>query len=237
MGEFDRLFDSGGSGGPSKLEKALEGVPADVVLRVRDYVRTFDIDEDDELFAFATALGLTTTLMEDAPERWRSLFDEVLAELEGWAQENRKSFADLNEYAQSAQQLGVLLEELIAATNYATDSRKMLKREMLEGMGKNADLVRQLAKELGVRLRETTAALKGVQERGQRADLLSQVALGLAAVLLFGGGVVSLRLVGQNRAMQSQLEWQRERTQFLLEKANRAECAYGIKPADDPQCL
>lgn len=237
MGEFDRLFESGGSGGPSKLEMALEGQPADVVLRVRDYVRTFDVDEQDELFALVTALGLTTTLMEDAPEQWRSLFDEVLGELEDWARKNRRAFADLDGYARSVQRVGGLLEEAISATNYATDARKVLKREMLEGVGKNADLVRQLALELGVRLRETTAALKGVQERGRRADLLSQVAVGLAAFLLVGGGAVALRLVGQNRALQSQLEWQRERTQFLLEKANRAECFYGIKPPDDPQCL
>ena len=234
---FDRLFEGGGRSGLSKLDVALEGQPAEVVNRVRGYVRTFDIDEDDELFAFAASLGLVTVMMEDAPEQWRSLFDDVLTELEAWAQENRTAFSRLEGYAQSAQRLGALLEETISATNYATDSRKALKREMLDGVGKNADLVRQLAQELGVRLRETTAALNAVEEKGRRADLLSQMAVGLSAVLLVWGGAVSLRLVGQNRALQNQLEWQRERTQFLLEKANRAECFYGIKPADDPQCL
>ena len=103
------LQDEGGDRA-SKLELALAGQSAETVQRVRDYARAFDLDDDDELFAFAAAMGLLKVLVQDAPDEWRALFDELRRDLENWAVRNRQSLSDLKDYAQSAKALGETME-------------------------------------------------------------------------------------------------------------------------------
>jgi vacuolar-type H+-ATPase subunit I/STV1 len=220
----------------SKLEKALAGQPAEVILRVRDYARTFDLDDDDELFAFMAAIGFLTILVQDAPENWRALFDEVIQDLDRWAEQNRRSFAQLEQYATAANGLAQVLEKAILAIGSANDSRRELKKEMLGEVSKNADLTRQLGKELGSRLKQNDDRLKTLRQKGELAAILAGVGMGAALLLLLVGGGASMRVLGQNKVLKQELAEVRREMGYLLDKANRAECVNGIKPPSDPQC-
>ena len=235
LGYGDFLHDDAGDRA-SKLEQALAGQSAETVQRVRDYARAFDLDDDDELFAFAAAMGLLKVLVQDAPDEWRALFDELRRDLENWAVRNRQSLSDLKDYAQSAKALGETMEEVIFATNKASDSRKLLKQEMLDGVQGNADLIRQLVRELGVRIRAAEAKLEVAQQRSSWAAIAAGVEAGASLLLLLTNGLSSARLSQQNRALQLRVESQQTELGYLLRKANRAECFYGIKPPSDPQC-
>ena len=59
--------------------------------------------------------------------------------------------------------------------------------------------------------------------------------LTLAAVVI-GGSLSYGRLAKEVEVAQSLLVQERKRSIWTLEKANRAECFYGIKPQSDPQC-
>ena len=229
------LQDEGGDRA-SKLERALAGQSAETVQRVRDYARAFDLDDDDELFAFAAAMGVLKVLVQDAPDEWRALFDELRRDLENWAVRNRQSLSDLKDYAQSAKALGETMEAVIFATNQASDSRKVLKKEMLDGVQGNADLIRQLVRELGVRIRAAEEKLEVTQQRSSWAVIAAAVGVGASLVLLLANGLRSAQLSQQNRRLQLQVESQQTELGYLLRKANRAECFYGIKPTSDPQC-
>jgi hypothetical protein len=220
----------------SKLEKALAGQPAEVILRVRDYARTFDLDDDDELFAFMAAIGFLTILVQDAPENWRALFDEIIQDLDRWAEQNRRSFARLELYATAANGLSKALEKAISAIGSANDSRRELKKDLLQEVSKNADLTRQLGQELGTRFKRMDERLEAVQQRGDLSAILAGVGLGTAMMLLLVGGGLSMRLLGQNMALRRDLLEVRRDMGYLLDKANRAECLNGIKPPSDPQC-
>ena len=221
----------------SKLEKALADQPADVVLRVRDYARTFDLDEDDELFAFAAALGLVTILIQEAPEKVNALFDQMRLELADWAKQNRRSFRQLDGYTETAYQLTKTLEKAITATNNASGSRYRSRHEILNAIEASAKHNQQLEREMKERFDQLEKQLVTLQEANQRTTrMIGLCGFGLLLVIMMGT-VAPIRLTAHHRLLNTELAQQRTEIEWLVEKANRAECRYGIKPPDDPQCL
>jgi hypothetical protein len=107
---------------------------------------------------------------------------------------------------------------------------------VLQAIADIADRDRLFAKALGERLNKTDKKLEAIH---QASNLTTKVAVGgvvAAGLLLLGGGVTSMRLLAQNQELRQALAWQQMRTGWLVDKANRAECFYAIKPQSDPQC-
>lgn len=233
-GYGDFLQDARGQ--VSKLEKALDGQPAEVIARVRAYARAFDVEDDDEIFALMAAFGYLTILVEDAPEHWRALFDEVQQDLDDWAERNQRSFRQLEGYAKAADELAGVLRKAIGAIEAANTSRRALKQEVLKAIGENSALDRQLAKALGSRLNQAEQQLSAIRETNHVTTILAGVGVGVSVLLLLVGGVTAMQLSDQNRQLRQAVAAQQTELGWLLDKANRAECINGIKPRSDPQC-
>ena len=72
------------------LDQALEGATAVEKARVRGVLLRYGIEPDNEFYIIFVAIGQLLVLVEEAPEKWRSLFDDVHSELKQWSQENFK---------------------------------------------------------------------------------------------------------------------------------------------------
>ncbi len=233
---YDDFLDGDDARGRSKLEQALKGQSSEVILRVRAYARAFDLDDNDELYAFAAALGLLTVLVEDAPEQWRALFDEFIDELNQWAQQNRLAFDQLQSHARTVRQLSELLQQALQTFRTSGSRQQSLQESVLSTLSANTYRIKNLDSAVGERLNQADRQLAQMQKQNRVTTILAGVGVGVSCLVLLLGGLSSRQLAQQNRELRQVLAWQQEKVGWVLEKANREECLNGVKPQSDPQC-
>ena len=259
--------------GMSMLDQALEGATAEEKARVRGVLLRFGIDTDHEFYVIFVAIGQLLVLVEEAPENWRSLFDDVHQELKQWSRENFKSLESIKQHAMTSAELIAVLRRLLDSMQRSQSwsqetaqglSNLRLKLSSIDsGLSDLASSSRDSHQKLG-----QIEAILGVskvqldklmKQSNQSEDSLSLIVSQLSQfsendsrrrirewILSCSLAVLGLVAISQsfnNRAMRQQLadqeqrlRGQQETVDWIFRKANRAECVYGIKPPDDPQC-
>lgn len=220
----------------SKLDKALAGQSSDVVARIQQYAHTFDLDQDDELFAFGAAMGFLTVLIQDAPENWQVLFDEVLQDLNRWAEQNRRSLSQLAQYSDAANELSDVLKGAIEGLAASDNSRREFTRTMVKEINHNAELTKQLGREIGPQFELVSQQQQSIKKESRFMMAILGAGTAVSLLLLLISTVASVRLLGKTKVLEQELSAQRNDIGYIYQKATRAECLYGIKPSGDPDC-
>ena len=242
-GYGDSLND--GSSRLSMLDRALEGASTEAKARVRGVLLRYGIDEDNEFFLIFVAMGQLLALVEDAPENWRALFDDITEELNQWASQNREPFDSLQLHTQASAEL---VEYLKQALSGQSEARERSNRALaaLDRVESKATFMQNCSFSMSEEMSQVAAKLDDYSTRISRlTELVNQQSWALA--LSFGGVLVlivaCIFLALQNRSQRAVMQYvlaeqqaQSEQIAWLLEKARRAECRQGILSPDDPQC-
>lgn len=221
------------------LDRALEGATAEQKARVRNVLSRLDVEDDDEFYIVITAIGYLIVLVQDAPESWRALFDDFEAKLDAWAAQNLRTLQAINQQSDNTERMTRCFQALATSTtSLSSETRTSLTRldrlnDSLSGLTGKLDLTESHSRSLLQRL-------KKADDRIERLENLviwtSGASLAALLVLLLGGGLAYRHIAHQIEFTQVLQGLTREKTSWLLEKANREECANGIKPRSDPQC-
>ncbi len=155
---------------------------------------------------------------------------------------------------------GVLLDERRAMQKAMADEREALRQLMAterDEMMRTAQRVTAQQKEVLVAQTQKLIQEGAIAAQQQAQQQVKQIVKGvrmkhfwetvtvalLAAMSILAVGWMGGLLLGRQPRLANQLELLRNRTAiqqietgWLLEKANRAECFYGIKAQSDPQC-
>ena len=234
-----------GRGRVSMLDRALEGATAEAKARVRGVLLRYGIDEDNEFFMIFVAIGHLLVLVEEAPENWQSFFDDIYGELNQWSSQNRKSLESLKLHTQTSAQLIQSLRLLITSLTASDEkSNRMLMtlnsfESRLSSIDKHSVSASENSKQVGNRLDNTNRHLSDLSYLTNQQTWISSVNTVFSILLTLGWLFALWQLTTQIQVIQqlkAQQQDQAEKMEWLLEKANRAECHQGIKPADDPQC-
>jgi hypothetical protein len=245
----DGEFLGNGRGRWTMLDRALEGASAEEKARVRGVLLRYGIDEDNEFFMIFVAIGHLLILVEEAPENWRSLFDDVHLELKQWSQENFKSLESIKQHTQTSADLIAVLRRLLdSMKNFDSRSAEMLSTLQslnlkLMAIDNSSDLIQNSSRQALSQLSSleslmelSRSQLGTLVEDGNQRGLISNFSTAFSLVtlvlLMISGITTALRLDRQAlliHQQDAQIGW-------LLDKANRAECINGIKSPSDLQC-
>ena len=225
------------------IHEALAGKSDEVKARVLAIVVRYKIDVRNEFFLIFVAIGHLLAIVETAPENWRKLFDAFEEKLDEWSERNLRVLAAIQQQSKETEHMSqsfLKLTDLLKQSNIKTGelqstlislsetfSRLNSRLDSLKGDSK---LVLSTTEELSRRFNQTENQLEAV---ASRVDRTWSVNLGLATVVFGLCSMFGWTLWQQ----QGVIAEQNERLGWLLDKANRAECVNGIKPADDPQCV
>lgn len=234
------LSDSRGQ--VTMLDRALEGATVEHKARVRGLLVSYGIEQDNEFYMLFVAFGHLTVLVEEAPENWAALFDDIYQELNQWSNQNLKSLESLKLHTQTSAELIQSLRLLLNSIKTSDDrSSKMLSTlsslelRLMRIDNSSASMANHSSQTLE-KVSSLESLLEKLDSQGNRKDWISTFntafSLATAGLLTIVGITLSRQLDTQTQLIQRQ---DRE-IGWLLDKANRAECVNGIKPPSDPQC-
>ncbi|MFK8185265.1 MAG: DUF6753 family protein [Phormidesmis sp.] len=211
--------------------------------RIQGVIIDYGVEKADPFFLVFLAMGHLLTLVQTAPENWQALFDEFKGDLDAWTTQNLRTLEAINQQSLISERLIQSFQELSSLTTSSSSETRKLHGELTRlnaeldslklSLSQAADRIdssnQALAKKFG-RTEKRVAALEGML-----TWTLGCSAATLAAVVM-GGAVAYGRLAKEVEFTQLMLVDERKKSGWILEKASRAECWYGIKPQSDPQC-
>lgn len=211
--------------------------------RIQGVIIDYGIEKADPFFLIFLAMGHLLTLVQTAPENWQMLFDEFKGDLDAWTTQNLRTLEAINQQSLISERLIRSFQELSNLTTSSNGETQKLHRELTRLNTELAAFKGSLIQTVNQNTANNQTLLNRVQTNEEKVALLeSQMtwtlacsALTLAAVVI-GGSLSYGRLAKEVEVAQSLLVQERKRSIWTLEKANRAECFYGIKPQSDPQC-
>lgn len=211
--------------------------------RIQGVIIDYGIEKADPFFLIFLAMGHLLTLVQTAPENWQVLFDEFKGDLDAWTTQNLRTLEAINQQSQISERLIRSFQELSNLTTSSNGETQKLHRELTRLNTELAAFKGSLIQTVNQNTANSQTLLNRVQTNEEKVALLeSQMtwtlacsALTLAAVVI-GGSLSYGRLAKEVEVAQVLLMQERKRSIWTLEKANRAECFYGIKPQSDPQC-
>ena len=236
------------------LDQALADQPPTTRAKVLDFALKFGVEADDsDFWMLIAAVGFLHTIVESAPQEWRGLFDNFTNTLEQWTTTNQQLLQAYTIKAETDATQAELIREL-ALTLRALATLIHEQKQALARLGSTSTTQNPLS---GVIPQTATLQLNAVQRQlehlnetmvvalqrvsnlnrspnetppaHQSRNALLSVSASVFGLLLVGIGAVSCVLLqGQQR--------QAEQIQWLLYKANRAECLAGVQPPDSEVC-
>ena len=225
------------------IDQALEGQSAEVKARVLAIVIRYNVDVRNEFFLIFVAIGHLLAIVEEAPENWRSLFDEFERKLDRWSDQNLRTLAAIQQQGQETERMSQsflrLTDSLKLSNSKTSELQTTLKalsktfvslNNKLDNLQGESKAVSSKTEALSQRFNRTEHELKGM---ASRVDWIWSINLALVLSVVGCLCIFAWSLLRQ----QAVITEQNERLGWLLDKANREECLTGIKPADDPQCL
>ena len=221
------------------LDQALAGQSAEVKARVQNILLRYNVDVENEFFLIFTAIGHLLTIVEESPEHWRSLFDDFERELDGWATQNLRTLAAINQQSANTERMSQSFQALVQSTTslkQETAASLMCLTKLnstLNGLTSRLSQTESYSSSLLDRFRKTDQRIEHLEKL---VTLTSACSLGLLLALFVGGGLGYQQIAKQNEFIKWVTANDSQRSEWLLEKANRQECVTGIKPASDPQC-
>ena len=222
--------------------RRLKGASTEAKARVRNVLLRFGIEPDHEFYIIFVAIGQLLILVEEAPENWRALFDDVHRELKQWSQENFKSLQSIQRHAQTSAELIAVLKQLLdsmkVSEGRSSETKATLQalRLKLSSIESSLDSILASSSHNQSSLDRLSSQMNELSESANRREWISIFSLlmtvWVAGLLVFNYWSMTRRLNVQELLVRRQTE----RIDWLLEKANREECLTGMKPASDPQC-
>jgi methyl-accepting chemotaxis protein len=225
------------------LDRAMRDLTAEQRARTLDMVLRLGIDRDDPLFLITLAIGQLKTLIEDAPQEWKSTLTLFTSFLEEWSKNNLKMFESAARQAEATESISEVSKELITALSALT--RLLTEQSQTpQSYGRNLESLsnkfEDLQNALTHRLNAITESLETQRSaRSMSSTLTASSGNGILTgtwnakwllagllVVLFGG--LTELWQGQQRNAQT-LQW-------LLIKATRQECVSGAVDKKAPQC-
>ena len=211
--------------------------------RIQGVIIDYGVEKADPFFLIFLAMGHLLALVETAPENWRALFDEFKGDLDAWTTQNLRTLEAINRQSEISDRLIRSFQELSNLTVSSNDETKRLHSELTRLNGELAQFKGSLTQAVNQTASNSKALLERFQKTEQRVSLLEDhlswtlgCSIATLAVILLGGTFSHWRLAREVEFAQRLLVQERQRSGWMLEKANREECWFGIKPADDPQC-
>ena len=228
--------------GMAMLDQALEGATAEEKARVRGVLLRFGIEPDNEFYVIFVAIGQLLVLVEEAPEKWRALFDDVHRELKLWSQQNFKSLESIQKHAQTSAELIAVLRQLLDSMMTSDNKSNEMQRALsslslkLNSIETSLASMRTSSSSSDGKFNRLENQLETLVEFANRRDWISIFSgvFGAATVglLLLNNWTMARRLDTQELLLRRQTV----RIDWLLEKASRQECFLRVKPPSDPQC-
>ncbi|PZO20881.1 MAG: hypothetical protein DCF25_05875 [Leptolyngbya foveolarum] len=211
--------------------------------RIQGVIIDYGIEKADPFFLIFLAMGHLLTLVQTAPENWQVLFDEFKGDLDAWTTQNLRTLEAINQQSLISERLIRSFQALSNLTTSSNGETQKLHKELTRLNTELAAFKGSLIQAVNQNTANSQTLLNRVQTNEEKVALLeSQMtwtlacsALTLAAVVI-GGAISYGRLAKEVEFAQVLLMQERKRSIWTLEKANRAECFYGIKPQSDPQC-
>ena len=221
------------------LDQALAGQSAEVRARVQNILLRYNIDVENEFFLIFTAIGHLLAIVEESPENWRSLFDDFEGELDQWATQNLRTLEAINQQSANTERMSLSFQALAKSTTCLSSETKASVTR-LETLNKTlSDLAHKVSQSENLSsslLQQFSGAEQRIGHLERRVTVASSCSLVLLLVTVIGGGVSFRHIAQQNEFIKWVVANDSERSQWLLEKATRAECLQEIKPPSDPQC-
>lgn len=221
------------------LDQALAGQSAEVRARVQNILLRYNIDVENEFFLIFTAIGHLLAIVEESPENWRSLFDDFEGELDQWATQNLRTLEAINQQSANTERMSLSFQALAKSTTSLSSETKasVTRLERLNAtLSSLAGQVSQSESLSSSLLQRFSGAEQRIGHLERLVTLTSSCSLVLLLVTVIGGGLSYRRIAQQNEFIKWVVANETERSEWLLEKATRAECLQGIKPPSDPQC-
>lgn len=221
------------------LDQALAGQSAEVRARVQNILLRYNIDVENEFFLIFTAIGHLLAIVEESPENWRSLFDDFEGELDQWATQNLRTLEAINQQSANTERMSLSFQALAKSTTSLSSETKasVTRLERLNAtLSSLAGQVSQSESLSSNLLQRFSGAEQRIGHLERLVTLTSSCSLVLLLVTVIGGGLSYRRIAQQNEFIKWVVANETERSEWLLEKATRAECLQGIKPPSDPQC-
>ena len=211
--------------------------------KIQGVIIDYGVEKADPLFLLFLAMGHLRALIETAPENWRALFDKFKKDLDAWTTQNLRTLEAINQQSQISERLIRSFQELSNLTTSSNDETIRLNKELTRLNGELETFKGSLMQSAARTEENSLALLKRFKRTEQQIEVLENqqtwilsCSAAILAVVVFGGALSHWRLMQEVEFAQRLLVDERERSIWTLEKANRAECWYGIKPASDPQC-
>lgn len=210
------------------IDQALDGQPAEVKARVLAIIIRYNVDVRNEFFLIFVAIGHLLAIVEESPEQWRSLFDDFKRDLDQWTNANLETLRAIHQQGEAADRMSQsflrLTDSIKASSIKTSELQSDLKAlsKTLASLSSSLGSATSSSQTLSSKFSKTEQLIDKIQNR---RDWTSAINCGLLS-----GIAVAVVLLCWQQLQQS------ERIGWLVEKANRQECATGVKPADDPQC-
>lgn len=211
--------------------------------RIQGVIIDYGIEKADPFFLIFLAMGHLLTLVQTAPENWQALFDEFKGDLDAWTTQNLRTLEAINQQSQISERLIRSFQELSTLTTSSNDETLKLHRELTRLNGELEAFKGSLIQAVNQNTANSQTLLNRFQSNEKKvAQLERQMTWTLScsaatlAIVFVGGAFSHWRLAKEVNFAQVLLVQERKRSIWTLEKANRAECWYGIKPQSDPQC-
>lgn len=246
------------------LDDALQDKPPEVKARVWELINRMDISPEDELFVFVAILCRLDVLVEEGPKQWNQLFTKFNKDLEEWTNLNLSTLSHLarkkevlEEMATSSKQLGHILTNLTQACSELLvtlpSSNQQLHRSLKQLTVSLQDVQRDLSSQQQ-QLSSVTKAIVPVPPNSSHQNTLEKwmgprngngickpFKLGM---LTFFRGLVLVILVSNlglylhdRHIYQADKALLLQRTDWLLYKANKAEClVFKTKALSSDEC-
>ena len=211
--------------------------------RIQGVIIDYGVEKADPFFLVFLAMGHLLTLVQTAPENWQALFDDFKGDLDAWTTQNLRTLEAINAQSQISERLIRSFQELSSLTTSSSDETRKLHGELTR-LNTELDALKGSLNQAADRIDSSNQALAkkfgGTEKKIALLERQLTWTLGCSGatlVMLVVGGAISYgRLAREVEFTQLMLVDERKKTGWILEKANRAECWYGIKPQGDPQC-
>ena len=211
--------------------------------RIQGVIIDYGVEKADPFFLIFLAMGHLLTLVQTAPENWQALFDEFKGDLDAWTTQNLRTLEAINQQSQISERLIRSFQALSNLTTSSSDETMRLNGELTRLNGELETFKDSLMQAAARTEENSLALLKRFKRTEQQVQTLEDQqtwilnsSAAILAIVVFGGALSHWRLAKELNFTQLMLADERKRSIWMLEKANRAECWYGIKPASDPQC-
>ena len=211
--------------------------------RIQGVIIDYGVEKADPFFLVFLAMGHLLSLVEAAPENWKALFDEFKGDLDAWTTQNLRTLEAINQQSLVSERLIKSFQELSSLTAKSSEGTLRLKADLTR-LTSELEAFKRSWEASASRIESSNLSLaklfKGMEKRiVQLEGMLTWVWIFSVATLLAVVVMSSFtywQLAKEANFTHRLLVDEREKSSWLLAKANRAECWYGIKVQSDPQC-